>query len=292
MSGSRPCDFKLKLYGKGRASDALIQHRITALGYEIFNCSGNSRLMRNKVPALQALRRRFLEALKNRSTRSSEESEDSDNEDTPTLRELEEKLTHINQVMVKNRRDRAFCHYQIARLEAEIGALYDAQDYYRVPWLRSTDEEDLEVLGYENTLVDEWIYGKLRDLKEQKKNFTEWRDELLYEAPKLRKDYYEVENTFCQEHDRLDQLRSVSKGQHQAQSHAEDRNHQRSPTSPPFITKTAKPKIAKLPFGLRHLYTFQRCEQATKECERATEGNPDIFTPRCTDDSSTISSIE
>ncbi|KAJ8671313.1 hypothetical protein QAD02_002572 [Eretmocerus hayati] len=226
MSAPRPCDYKLKFYGKGRGSKDLIQHWITALGYEIYNCAA----------------------------RSSDESGDSDSEETPTLETLEAKLAVINQASIKNLRDRAFCHYQIARLEAEIGALYDAQDYYRVPWFRSTNEEELEVRGYENTLVDEWVHVKLTDLKEQKKNFIEWRDELLYEAPKLRKDYNGVEGALNQKFQRLEPIRTNSEGQRQAK--AQNQKHQEPPVSPPFSTEGFEPKFAKLPFGLRHLYTY------------------------------------
>ncbi|KAJ8684916.1 hypothetical protein QAD02_020709 [Eretmocerus hayati] len=296
MSPSGPCNYKLKLHGRGRASDALIQHRITAIGYEIYNCAGNSRLMRNKVPALQALRRKFLDALRNRSTTSSDESGSSDSDDTPTLGELEEKLSNIDQAMVKNRRDRAFCHYQIARLEAEIGALHDAQDYYRVSWFRSTDDEELEVRGYENTLVDEWVYVKLKDLRKQSKDFTEWRDELLYEAPKLRRDYYEVEGALRQELDRLEQLRLASRNQHPAHVIDRRQNHQKSPIPPTPVTKEAEYKFEKLPFGLRQLHAFrlyeetdQNWKRATKECKKNID---DIFTSGYTSDSSSTSSAE
>ncbi|KAJ8680324.1 hypothetical protein QAD02_016111 [Eretmocerus hayati] len=304
MPASGPCDYKLKLYGRGRASDALIQHRITTIGYEIYNCAGNSRLVRNKVPILQALRKKFMEALKNRAAAPSEDpdSDNSDSEEAPTLEDLEKRVSSINQASIKNRRDRAFCHYQIARLEAEIGALFDAQDYYRVPWFRSTDEEELEVKGYENTLVDEWVYVKLKDLKEQKKTFIEWRDELLYEAPKIRRDYHEAENALNQEFERLDQLRSSPS--HQPSAHdntaSQKQYHQDdSPASPPFVTGELNPKFKKLPFGIRQSCTYwrceratRRCEKATEECEKAAEGGLCIGTSCYADDISTSSTKE
>ncbi|KAJ8677095.1 hypothetical protein QAD02_012882 [Eretmocerus hayati] len=279
MTAPGPCDYKLKLYGRGRASDALIQHRITALGYEIYNCAGNSRLVRNKVPALQALREKFMEALRTRAAASSEESDNSDTEETPTLAELERKVSAINHAGIKNRRDRAFCHYQIARLEAEIGALHDAQDYYRNPWFRSTDEEELEIKGYENTLVDEWVYGKLKNLKEQKKTFVEWRDELLYEAPKIRRDYCKAEGALDQELNRLDRLRSAARERNPAASPGQ--GNQESPTSSSFVAEGIKYKFETLPFGLRHLHTHWRCERdtrksegITRECGETIRGDP------------------
>ncbi|KAJ8678174.1 hypothetical protein QAD02_013961 [Eretmocerus hayati] len=302
MSASGPCDYRLKLRGKGRASEALIQHRITAIGYEIYNCAGNSRLVRNKVPALQTLRRKFMEALKNRAAASSDESEDSDCEPELSLEQLEEKLSGIDQAIIKNRRDRAFCHYQTARLEAEIGALHDAQDYYRVPWFRPLDEEQLEVRGYENTL--------LKDYKEQKKNFIEWRDELLYEAPKLRKDYHEVEGALILELDRLEQPRTAPRERHhQPQERIvvnRDREHREPSTSaqqptgaPSFTTESANPKFTKLPFGLRQLSTFwqgekatRRCEEASRKCERVAGRHSEVTSSCFTDDSSSTSSAE